>query len=123
MVKKTIAFLLLCSAVSFAQSTDKGQSNAADQQPSQKNKGEITATGCVSRSNSNFILMDAGRGNSYQLQGTKNLKLGTYLGQEVEVTGVESPSLSTSSPRSHSASSVTITIRLIKSVQKRCSAN
>jgi len=88
---------------------------------SKKSKDEITARGCVSKLSTDYILTQADRGNSYELQG---MRFARYLGQEVEVTGVESPSLSTSSDysaRTGSPSPVTITVRSIKTIAKRCS--
>jgi hypothetical protein len=51
-----ISFILLCAGISFAQPLNQGQSSAVNQH-STKSKAEITVTGCVSRLNSNFILM------------------------------------------------------------------
>lgn len=123
MAKNTILLILLCAAASFSQTTASSQSTTANQQPPKKTKDEITATGCVSKMNASFILMETGQSNSYQLQESKNVKVGPYLGQEVEVTGVESYSPTTSSPKASTASPITITVRSIKSIQKRCSAN
>ena len=89
-----------------------------------KAKDQITVRGCMSKLNTDYILTQAEQGNSYQLQGSRKLRLGPYLGQQVEVTGTESPSMSTSSDylaRSGSASPVTITVTYIKTIAKRCS--
>jgi hypothetical protein len=89
-------------------------------------KDEITVRGCVGKSSTDYILTQADQGNSYQLQGTKKLRFGPYLGQEVEVIGRESPTLSTSSDtlaRGGTATSVTIRVHSIKTIQKRCSGN
>jgi hypothetical protein len=62
-------------------------------------------------------------GVSYQLQATGKIKLRRYLGQRVEVTGSETPTMSTSSDalnRSGSASPVTILITSIRTVSKEC---
>jgi hypothetical protein len=118
-MKKLISIILFCMAMSFAQTTNQNQSTVASPQTSNGTKGEATVRGCISKSNSNFILMQTDPGNSYQLQASKQVKLGKYLGQEVEVTGEESASMPNSSRRS--ASPVTITVRSIKSLQKKCS--
>jgi len=124
MVKATVVLILLCAAVSFAQTTDSSQSSTASQQHSKKAKDDITAKGCLTKSSTDYILTQPDVGNSYMLQGSRKMRLGPYLGQEVEVTGVESPSMSTSSDyltKTGAASSVMITVHSIKSIAKRCS--
>jgi hypothetical protein len=113
-MNKLIPPIVTFAAMSFAQTTGTG----ANQRPSKKTKDEITATGCVIRLNSHFILMQ--EGHSYQLEESKTVKLGSYLGQEVEVTGVESLPMSTSSPRASGANPVSITVHSIKSIHSRC---
>jgi cellobiose phosphorylase len=110
-------YMGVCAA---AQSNTSGTS----QDHPKKAKDQITVRGCVSKLNTDYILTQAEQGNSYQLQGSRKLRLGPYLGQQVEVTGTESPSMSTSSDylaRSGSASPVTITVSSIKTIAKRCS--
>jgi hypothetical protein len=121
---KTTVFVVAMCLSAFASA--QGQSDATSQQHSKKARDEITVRGCVSKQSTDYILTQADVGNSYQLQGTKGLRFRNYLGQEVEVTGVESPSMSTSSDylaRSGSASPVTITVHSIKTIQKRCSGS
>jgi maltose-binding protein MalE len=122
MAKTTILLVVLCAAVcAIAQTTDTSQSSSANQSRSKKSKDEITVRGCLSKLNTDYILTQADQGNSYELQG---MRFARYLGQEVEVTGVESPTMSTSSDfltRAGSASPVTITVKSIKTVAKRCS--
>lgn len=114
--------LLLCASFAFAQTNEVSQSSAADQH-SKKSKDEITVRGCVSKQNTDYLLMQPDQGNSYELQGKR---FAAYLGQEVEVTGEESPTMASSSDyltRSGAATSVTINVRTIKTVQKRCTSN
>jgi hypothetical protein len=62
---------------------------------------------------------------TYELQATGKIKLRHYLGQQVEVTGKESPSMSTSSDalaRMGAPASVTLTITSIKTIGKECTA-
>jgi len=121
--KRVISFILLFAGVVFAQPTNQLQSTAADQH-SKKSKGEITVTGCVSRLNASFILMvQSDQSSSYQLEESKGLKLEPYLGQEVEITGTESPAMSTSSPKASTANPLQITVHAIKTIHKRCSSN
>lgn len=117
MAKTTIALFLLCAAVSLAQ-TDMSTASY-----SKKSKDEVTVTGCVSRLNTDYILMQTDPGNSYELQSRK-VHFHDYLGQEVEVTGTKSPSMSTSSDfltKAGPASPVTINVDSIKTVHKECS--
>jgi len=117
-MSKRVSLILLCVAMAFAQNHGESPSNG-DRQPKKTN--EITVTGCVSRLNASFILMVTGKGQTYQLEETKPFKLDSYLGQEVEITGLESPAMLTSSQR-RTASSVSITIHSIKTIQPRCSS-
>jgi len=108
-----LSALLLSSSVLLAQAS--APSNSQD------SKGQITVQGCVSRSSGDYILMKQDPGVAYQLQATGKTKISKYLGQQVEVTGTESPSMSTSSDASRrSASPVTITITSIKTIAKQC---
>jgi hypothetical protein len=113
------AVLLLSGAFLLAQDNSANTS----QQNSKDSKGQITIRGCVSRSNGDFILMKTDPAVTYEIHGRHGIKLGHYLGQRVEVTGSESPSLATSSDsmtRSN-ASPVTLTITSIKTLDKECS--
>ena len=97
--------------------------NATSQQNSKGSKDEVTLQGCVSRRTGDYILEKQNTAGTYVLQATGKIKLGPYLGQRVEVTGTESPSLSTSSDalsRLGSPSPVTIRITSIRTVAKQC---
>ena len=117
--------MVLCAAISVsAQTTGASQSSNANQQQRKKSKDEVTVKGCLSKLSSDYILTQPDQGNSYELQGSRKMRLGPYLGQEVEVTGVESPSMSTSSDyltKTGAASPVTINVKSIKTISKRCS--
>jgi hypothetical protein len=102
---------------------------AQDSNPSAHNskdsKGPVTVQGCVSRSAGDYILVKQDPGMTYELQATGKIKFHRYLGQRVEVTGTESPSMSTSSDamaRMGSPSSLTLTITSIKTLEKECPA-
>jgi hypothetical protein len=121
---QTAIFLWVLS-FSLAVTAQSASPNPGGGNPSRATD-EVTVRGCVAKSSTDYILTQADRGNSYQLQGTKKLRFGPYLGQEVEVTGIESPTLSTSSDtlaRGGTATSVTIRVHSIKTIQKRCSGN
>jgi len=85
-------------------------------------KGEVTVRGCVSRASGDYILMKQDPGVTYELQATGKIKLSQYLGQQVVVTGKQSPSLSTSSDAIERTvpSPVTLTISSIKTISKEC---
>jgi len=121
MRKAIVMLAMLYMAVSAAA---QANTSSTSQDHPKKAKDQITVRGCVSKLNTDYILTQAEQGNSYQLQGSRKLRLGPYLGQQVEVTGTQSPSMSTSSDylaRSGSASPVTITVTSIKTIAKRCS--
>ena len=116
---------VLSIGISAAAQAGNANPSSASQDHPKKPKDQITVRGCVSKLNTDYILTQPDQGNSYELQGSRKLRLGPYLGKEVEVTGTESPSMSTSSDflaRSGSASPVTITVTSIKTIAKRCSA-
>jgi hypothetical protein len=86
-------------------------------------KDEITVQGCVGRSGGDYVLTKKDPAITYELQATGKTRLKNYMGQRVEVTGKESPSLSTSSDamnKTGSASPVTLTISSIRTVDKDC---
>jgi hypothetical protein len=64
--------------------------------------------------------MQSDPGNSYVLHATNKIKLGHYLGQQVEVTGTESPTMSSSTATGRRASSVTIMVDSINAISKQC---
>jgi len=91
------------------------------QQPAEKKTGQVTVQGCVSRSSGDFILIQLDPANTYVLEGTRKIKLDPYLGQQVEVTGTESATMSNSSNfRRRPASPVTIMVESINTIGKRC---
>lgn len=112
----SLAILLLSAGVVLAQ--DTSANNHAD-----NSNGTVTVQGCVSRSSGDYILMKQDPAVTYELQSSHKIKLSHYLGQQVEVTGSESPTMGTSSDSNRrSASPVTLTITSIKTIQKECSA-
>jgi hypothetical protein len=65
-------------------------------------------------------------GITYQLQATGKIRLKHYLGQRVEATGTESPTMSTSSDAMNkvgSAAPVTLTITSIRTIEKECTSH
>jgi len=118
---KTWWFALLLSG-SFLLAQDTNPANA-NQQKKKGSKDEITVQGCVGRSSGDYVLMKQNPAMTYELQATGKTRLRNYLGQRVEVTGKESPTLSTSSDalnKTGSAAPVTLTITSIKTIDKEC---
>jgi hypothetical protein len=120
-MRKFCFALLLSGGFLLAQDSNPGnpsQHNAKD------SKGQVTLQGCVSRSSGDYILMKQDPGVSYELQATGKTRLRKYLGQRVEVTGSESPTLSSSSDAMNkvgSAAPVTLTVTSIRTLDKECS--
>jgi hypothetical protein len=117
---KTLCFVLVLSgSVLLAQDSNPNTSK----QNSKASKGDVTVQGCVGRFSGDYILTKQEPAITYELQATGKIKLRQYLGQRVEVTGSEAPSMSTSSDaltKTGSASAVTLTITSIKTVSKEC---
>lgn len=116
-MKKAIVLILL-----FVVGLLMAQANPGQSQPPAKNKeGKVTVQGCVSRAAGDFILMQSDPANTFVLEPARKIKLEPYLGQQVEVTGTESPTMSSSSNfRRRAASPVTIAVDSINTISKRC---
>lgn len=115
------AVLLLSGAFLLAQDNSSANTN---QQDTKDSKGQVTVRGCVSRSNGDYTLMKENPPITYELQGNHKIKLRHYLGKRVEVTGNESPSMSTSSDamaRQGNAAPITLSISSIRTLDKDCS--
>jgi hypothetical protein len=113
---------MLSGSFLWAQDTSPGNPS---QDNSKNSKGQVTVQGCVSRSTGDYILMQQRPDKTYVLQATGKTRLGQYLGQQVEVTGTKSPSLSTSSDalaKMGSPAPTTITVTSIKTIAKECTA-
>jgi hypothetical protein len=123
---KLILFALLFGVTSLMAQTNPDQSGARNG-PSKNSKGDITVQGCVGMSfGGSYVLMQFDPGNSYELEkGSRKIKLGPHLGEQVEVTGWERPTLSKSSDaftRIGSASPVTLMVTSIRTIERRCTA-
>jgi hypothetical protein len=116
LMNKTILLVVL-----FVGSWLMAQANPdQSQHPPDEKKGQVTVQGCVSRSSGDFVLMQSDPGNSYVLHATNKINLGHYLGQQVAVTGTESPTMSSSSDAGKRGSSVTIMVDSINAISKQC---
>jgi hypothetical protein len=121
-MKKLCFALLLLGSLLLAQDS---KSSGTSQQKSKDSKGQVTVQGCVGRSSGDYVLTKQNPAMTYELQATNKIRLRQYLGQRVEVSGTEGPSMSTSSDvmtKTGSPASVTLTITSIRTVEKECSA-
>jgi len=121
-MKTTMTLLAVLFAVSslMAQS-GPGQSSGANKRHS-KNP-EVTVQGCLGVDKGDYVLMQTDPGNTYELAESHKIKLGPHLGEQVEVTGWERPSLSTSSDTfvsSRGVSPVTIVVESVRMLAKQC---
>jgi hypothetical protein len=122
-MKNIWVVLLLLSSLLLAQESNP---SATSQPKSKDAKGQVTIQGCVGKFSGDYILTKQDPGITYELQATGKTKLRHYLGQRVEVTGTEAPSMSTSSDaltKTGSASPVTITITSIKTISQECTVH
>jgi hypothetical protein len=119
-MKTFLCALLLSGSFLLAQDSypaSTGQHAAKD------SKGQVTVQGCVGRSSGDYVLTKQNPAMTYELQGTHKIRLRNYLGQRVEVTGSESPTMSTSSDamnKTGSAASVTLSVTSIRTIDKEC---
>jgi hypothetical protein len=119
---KTVWFATVLLAGSFLVAQDSYPANKHRQEVKDSN-GQITVTGCVSRSSGDYTLIKQNPPMTYELQGSHGVKLRNYLGQRVELTGTESPTMSSSSDamnKTGSAAPTTITVSSIRTLDKDC---
>jgi hypothetical protein len=116
-MNRTIVFAILLAGGWLTPQANQGQA----QQPPKDKPGHVSVQGCVSRSSGDFTLMQSDPGNTYVLRPSGKLKLDPYLGRQVEVTGQETPTTSTSSNYNRRpASAVTIVVESIKTISQQC---
>jgi hypothetical protein len=119
-MKTFLCALLLSGSFVLAQDSYPPSTGPHDAKDS---KGQVTVQGCVGRSSGDYVLTKQNPAMTYELQGTHKIRLRNYLGQRVEVTGSESPTMSTSSDamnKTGSAASVTLTVTSIRTIDKEC---
>ncbi len=116
---KTVICVLLFLACSLLAQARQGESK--DSQRTQE--GQVTVQGCVMHFSGRDVLVEPS-GSNYVLEATRFYNVGDYLAQEVEVTGRESPTFSTSATFFSEGGGVpqqTILVESIKPVSQRCS--
>ncbi len=118
---KKMTLLAVLFAVSTLTASGPGQSSGANKRHS-KNP-EVTEQGCLDSQKGDYVLMQTDPGNTYELEASRKIKLGPHLGEQVEVTGWERPSLLTSSDiflPYRGVSAVTIVVDSIRTIAREC---
>jgi hypothetical protein len=121
---KSVFFAVFLLSGSFLLAQDNATANG--QKESKESKDQITVQGCVGRSSGDYVLTKQNPAMTYELQATGKTRLKHYLGQRVEVTGKESPTMGTSSDamnKTGSAAPTTINITSIRTIDKECVAS
>ena len=121
-MKKMVHLAVFCAVSVLVGQSDAKQPNSASRNPS-SSRGDITVQGCVARSTGYYILMRTDPGSTYNLEeGSRKVRLASYLGEQVEVTGWESPQLSNSSSVFYRTApgAVTVMVTSIKTIARRC---
>jgi hypothetical protein len=120
MKKMCFAIMLLSGSFLLAQDTYPASNTRQEVTDS---KGQVTVRGCVGRSSGDYVLIKQNPPMTYELQGSHKIRLSRYLGQRVEVTGNESPTMSSSSDamnKTGSAAPTTVTVTSIRTLDKDC---
>jgi PEGA domain len=120
---KKITYLLVLCTVSLLVGRSDAKAPSNESRNAVSSRGDITVQGCIARSTGYYTLMQTEPGNTYNLEeAIRTIKLGSYLGEQVQVTGWESPQLSNSSSVFYGTapSAVTVMVMSIKALAERC---
>jgi hypothetical protein len=120
-MKKTTLLAVLFAVSSLTAQRGPGQSGGANKRHSKI--PEVTEQGCLGSQKGDYVLMQTDPGNTFELELGPKIKLEPHLGEQVEVTGWERPSLSTSSDTfvpNRGVSPVTIVVESVRMLAKRC---
>lgn len=125
MTTTKMLFLAVLFAVGLLMAqSGRDQPGSANKADAKDSKGEVTVQGCLAVVTGSYVLMQTDPGNTYKLEeGSRTVKLGPHLGEQVEVTGWRSASLSTSSDALNivgSPSSETLMVTSIRTLAGRC---
>lgn len=122
---KKIAYLAALCAVPLLVGQSAAKQPSGGGRDHSSSRTDITVQGCVARSTGYYVLIRTDPGNTYNLEErTRTVRLSSHLGEEVEVTGWESPQLSNSSSIFYDTapSAVTVVVTSIKTIAGRCTA-
>lgn len=117
----TILLAALFAVSSLIAQSGPGQSGGANKRHS-KNP-DVTVQGCLGVDKGDYVLMQTDPGNIYKLAESHKIKLDPHLGEQVEVTGWERSSLSTSSDTfvaGRGVSPVTLVVESVRMLAKQC---
>lgn len=120
-MKKMTLLAVLFAVSSLMAQSGPGQSSSGNKRPS-KNP-ELTVQGCLGSDKGDYVLMQTDPSNLYELVESHQVKLGAHFGEQVEITGREISTLSTSSDTfvsGQGVSSVTIVVESIRMLAKQC---
>jgi hypothetical protein len=85
---KKITYLIVLCAVSLLMGRSDAKEPSSESRNASSSRGDITVQGCIARSTGYYTLMQTDPGNTYNLEeAIRTIKLGSYLGEQVEVTG------------------------------------
>ncbi len=121
-MKATMPLLAVLFAISSLMAQG-GPSQSSGGKKRDSKKPDITVQGCLGNQKGDYVLVQTDPGNTYELEARHQLKLGAHLGEQVEVTGWERPTLATSSDTfvpNRGVSSVTIEVESLRMLAKRC---
>jgi hypothetical protein len=122
--KKTQCLVVLFAVGSLVAESNPDQASNPSATYPKNSKGEITVQGCLAKATGDYILVQTDPGNTFKLEkGSRNIKLGPHLGEQVVVTGWKSATLSTSSDalnRAGPPSSVTLMVTSLRTLAKEC---
>ncbi len=121
MKTKVTSFVVLFAISSLMAQSDPSQSGGTKKHHSKT--PDVTLQGCLGTQKGDYVLMQTDPGNTYGLESSHKINLGAHIGEEVEVSGWERPSLATSSDTfvpNRGVSSVTIEVKSVRMLAKRC---
>lgn len=111
--------LVVSASLAFAQSGPLGENSRS----SNHEGSQVTMQGCLGRMNGDFVLTRQDPGVTYELEAGHGVQFASYLGEQVEISGAKSPSLSTSSDAGiGSPSSETVMVSSISVISRECTS-
>jgi len=104
--------LLLCATWTLAQAYP-------DQKSDSSNSGQTTVKGCLSKSDTGYVLTDKS-GTAYQLTGDTS-QLGAHVGHEVQIKGSKAEASATGASSSGASSQAQLQVSSMKHISETCS--
>jgi hypothetical protein len=104
--------LLLCATWTLAQAYP-------DQKSDSSNSGQASVKGCLSKSDTGYVLTDKS-GTAYQLTGDTS-QLGAHVGHEVQIKGSKAEASATGASSSGTSSQAQLQVSSMKQISETCS--